>query len=174
MHKPQATLPPLRRLRVITYRVTLDVPLPLVIKVPNLLPTNEPSYQPFRQQTYGGWRRGRCPQRAETTRPYLRSSGDQNLTKIEMNRNWSGTLIRLEQGRRLTTREVVEQLSGGVNKRGTFHALVRQAQGSRRDRAPGGSPGARSATESSWISRRASEGVCGRPHRAAVSTSYRR
>ena len=37
MHKPQATLPPLRRLRVITYRVTLDVPLQLVIKVSNLL-----------------------------------------------------------------------------------------------------------------------------------------
>jgi hypothetical protein len=37
MHKPQATLPPLRRLRVITYRVALDVPLQLVIKVPNLL-----------------------------------------------------------------------------------------------------------------------------------------
>lgn len=37
MHKPQATLPPLRRLRVITYRVTRDVPLQLVIKVSNLL-----------------------------------------------------------------------------------------------------------------------------------------
>ena len=37
MHKPQATLPPLRRLRVITYRVTLDVPLQLMIKVSNLL-----------------------------------------------------------------------------------------------------------------------------------------
>ena len=37
MHKPQATLPPLRRLRVITYRVTLDVPLQLVTKVSNLL-----------------------------------------------------------------------------------------------------------------------------------------
>ena len=37
MHKPQATLPPLRRLPVITYRVTLDVPLQLVIKVSNLL-----------------------------------------------------------------------------------------------------------------------------------------
>jgi hypothetical protein len=37
MHKPQATLPPLRRLRVITCRVTLDVPLQLVIKVSNLL-----------------------------------------------------------------------------------------------------------------------------------------
>ena len=37
MHKPQATLPPLRRLRVITYRVALDVPLQLVIKVSNLL-----------------------------------------------------------------------------------------------------------------------------------------
>lgn len=37
MHKPQATLPPLRRLGVITYRVTLDVPLQLVIKVSNLL-----------------------------------------------------------------------------------------------------------------------------------------
>ena len=37
MHKPLATLPPLRRLRVITYRVTLDVPLQLVIKVSNLL-----------------------------------------------------------------------------------------------------------------------------------------
>src|SRR5580704_8720746 len=37
MHKPQATLPPRRRLRVITYRVTLDVPLQLVIKVSNLL-----------------------------------------------------------------------------------------------------------------------------------------
>ena len=37
MHKPQATLPPLRRLCVITYRVTLDVPLQLVIKVSNLL-----------------------------------------------------------------------------------------------------------------------------------------
>jgi hypothetical protein len=39
MHKPQATLPPLRRLRVITYRVTLDVPLQLVIKVSNLVLT---------------------------------------------------------------------------------------------------------------------------------------
>jgi len=37
MHKPQATLPPLRRLRVITYRVTLDVPLQLVMEVSNLL-----------------------------------------------------------------------------------------------------------------------------------------
>ena len=37
MHKPQATLPPLRRLRVITYRVTLDVPLQLALKVSNLL-----------------------------------------------------------------------------------------------------------------------------------------
>ena len=37
MHKLRATLPPLRRRRVITYRVTLDVPLQLVIKVSNLL-----------------------------------------------------------------------------------------------------------------------------------------
>ncbi len=37
MHKPQATLPPLRRLPAITYRVTRDVPLQLVIKVSNLL-----------------------------------------------------------------------------------------------------------------------------------------
>ena len=37
MHKPQATLPPLRKLLVITCRVTLDVPLQLVIKVSNLL-----------------------------------------------------------------------------------------------------------------------------------------
>lgn len=39
MHKPQATLPPLRKLRVITCRVTLDVPLQLMIKFSDIAPS---------------------------------------------------------------------------------------------------------------------------------------
>src|ERR1700723_2324340 len=101
MHKPQATLPPLRRLRVITYRVTLDVPLQLVIKVSILLRTPEGTRHQERNPRPDLLPAGRLHPRQPKTPPHnceTPAAGSGLATSAIRIPRWSLTALRTLSG----------------------------------------------------------------------------
>lgn len=119
MHKPQAMLPPLRRLRVITYRVTLDVPLQLVIKVSSLLRKRREELG-----TRNGARALTCCQQAVFIAPGRRGRGtDRSVGKIGALSGGTPSMSGLASGLIETMREV----GGAVGVAVVSTVLVTQA-----------------------------------------------